>query len=84
MTVILWAILVYFMYLFAVKLVIPLFRTTSQIRQKMQEMQSQHSEYASQRRSNEPYVVSDESVSSEESYADKGEYIEFEEVKEKK
>lgn len=83
MGIILWAILIYFMYLFLVKFLIPIFRTTHQIKRKMQEMQSQQSDYARERRNPEPHIVSDKSTSSEETYADKGEYIDFEEVKER-
>ena len=84
MTYILLAILFYFIYVFTIRFVIPIVRSTSQIKRRMQEMQSQQSDYARQRREGETSVhVNDALVADESSYADKGEYIEFEEIKEK-
>ncbi len=83
MTYILLAILFYFLYVFTVRFVIPIIRNTSEIKRRMQEMQSQQSEYARQRRTGETAVHVNDTSSDEASYADKGEYIEFEEIKDK-
>lgn len=84
MTYILLAILFYFVYIFTVRFVIPIVRNTNEIKRRMRDIKSQQSEYARQRRAGETNVYTEDASFSEESYADKGEYIEFEEIKDKK
>ena len=84
MTYIFLAILFYFGYIFTTRFVIPIVRNTNEFKRRMHDMQSQQSEYARQRTAGETNVYTKDTSSSEESYADKGEYIEFEEIKDKK
>lgn len=85
MTYILLAILFYFVYVFTVRFVIPIVRNTNEIKRRMRDMQSQQSDYARQRRApGETHVDTGGASSGEEAYADKGEYIEFEEIKDNK
>lgn len=69
---ILLAIFLYFVYRFTVGFVLPVMRTTAEVKRKVREMQSQQSGHSATDNSNQNIPHGP---------ADTGEYIEFEEVK---
>lgn len=78
------AILLYILYLFIARFVIPIARTTNEARRRIREMQERQSQYSQQHNTYTDKTRDKYSSNSEDSYADKGEYIEFEEIKENK
>lgn len=75
MTYILLAIFLYFVYRFTAGFLLPVIKTTSEVKRKMQQMQAQQRGYAA------PDHQNTQQTKSPEKPIDKGEYIEFEEIK---
>jgi len=74
---VLLALLLYIAYQFIFKLVVPVYRTTKQVKQKFREMHSQMEEQQKQQQSYSPGYAESKTEKKEKI----GDYIEFEEVK---
>lgn len=76
MKYILLAILGYFLFRFVVGFLLPILRTTAQVRRKVREMQQQQAFYQRQQQQETAGTSARKSSST-----DKGDYIDFEEIK---
>jgi predicted Holliday junction resolvase-like endonuclease len=74
---ILLALLIYIAYQFLFKLVVPIYKTTKQVKQKFREMQAQMEEHQKQQQGFSPGYTAPETKQKEKT----GDYIDFEEVK---
>ncbi len=77
--IILYAILLYLLYKFVFELVIPVSKASTQVRDKLREMQAQQE--AQQRQYQQQQQYQQQAQAAKESQAKAGDYIDFEEVK---
>ena len=75
MSYILLAIFIYLMYRITVGILLPVIRTSAEVKRKMREMHNQQSEYYDRRNDHQPVDHEPKAT------YDKGEYIEFEDIK---